>query len=150
MRIRRFRSENAMQTARCIAEGLDEISSRHYSKKIINHVKNNYSAKKLREGEGGIERFVAVEGVRIVGTIGLGKDGWILGFFVLPGFMGRGIGGRLLERIEDRAKKRGFGRIRAHVAVNSVGFYKKHGYKVVKPFTFEKYGKTYRIIKKLA
>lgn len=150
MRIRRFRGEDAVQTARCIARGLEGVSSRHYPREIICHVKNNYSAKRLREGEGGVERFVAVEGARIIGTIGLEKEGWIMGLFVCPGFMGRGVGSRLLSRIEEAAKKKGLRRIRAHVAVNSVGFYKKHGYRVVKPFTFEKYGKTYRVTKKLA
>jgi GNAT superfamily N-acetyltransferase len=86
---------------------------------------------------------------RIIGGVRLWTDGWICAFFIDPQYQQQGIGTRLLQQIERIAKKRGFKALRTHSAINSVGFYKKRGYRVVRQVVFRNYGRMYRMFKRL-
>jgi len=108
----------------------------------------HYSPASLKKKSRKMLILVAAEGSKILGTAGF-DDGWILGVFVDPKYHGKEIGTKLLKRIENIAKERGFEKIRTHAAVNSIGFYKKNGFRVVKPAYFKDAGKVYRMIKRI-
>lgn len=79
--------------------------------------------------------FVADEGGKILGyvsAIPIGeKAADVESIAVDPAFSGRGIGGLLLETVEDEMKKRGFASSILEVRdknFESIEFYRKHGY----------------------
>lgn len=149
MEIRRFKKADAVKTSKCIAKTLRACSAPHYPKSVILFLEKEYSSKKLAEMTQERSILVAEANGGVIGTAGLTQDGWLGGFFVHPSFQGKAVGSRLLKRIEQLARKKNFKALRTHCAVNSVGFYKKRGYRIVKPFTFKKYGRTYRLFKRL-
>ncbi len=75
------------------------------------------------------EIYVAEEDGRIVGTAGL-DGGSVLGVYVHPRFSGKGIGGKLLKKLEEVAKKRGCKELRTLAALGAVDFYEKVGFKI--------------------
>ncbi len=149
MRIRRFRVGDASATSRCVIRTLREANAKHYPKRVIDFIIAENRPREVVKRALERDMLIVEDGKTIVGTVNLTKDGWISAFFVEPARQGRGIGTRLLAAIERIAKKKGFKAIRAHCAVNSVGFYKKNGYRVVRQVVFRNYGRTYRLFKRL-
>lgn len=69
--------------------------------------------------------FVAVEDGRVVGTVAL--EGHRLKAMAVEA-QARGVGRRLVERLEEEARARGHLRIELHARVTARGFYAKLGY----------------------
>jgi ribosomal protein S18 acetylase RimI-like enzyme len=69
--------------------------------------------------------FVAIEDGRVVGTVAL--EGHRLKAMAVD-TQGRGIGRRLVERLEEEACARGLPRIELHARQTARGFYAKLGY----------------------
>ena len=149
MEIRRFKDKDAVKTSRCIVKTLKQVSSKHYSSRVVAHLVRRNLPEQLVERAKNCTMVVAVENSRIIGTANLSNDGWLGAFFVDTDCIGRGVGTRLLREMERIAKKKKFKAIRTHSAINAVGFYKKNGYRTVKPVFFKGVGKTYRMFKQL-
>ncbi|MFH2106541.1 MAG: GNAT family N-acetyltransferase [Candidatus Micrarchaeota archaeon] len=149
MRIRRFRKEDAESTSRCIIRTLKETTARYYPKRIIDGITKESQPKQIAKRA--LERHLLVveDKDKIIGTINLTKDGWISTFFIEPKYQGKGIGTKLLASIERIAKNKKIKTIRTHCTINSVDFYKKNGYLVVKQVVFKNYGRTYRLFKRI-
>jgi ribosomal protein S18 acetylase RimI-like enzyme len=151
VRIRRLRMHEVSSVANLIMLSLYGIDSKYYPKKVLNYVAGCYSQKNIRKlaDSGAREIFVATNGNRIVGTAQLTQDGWVCGLFVHPDCQNCGIGSKLVGRIKKAAKARGLDTLRMHAAINSVGFYKKLGFRIVKPVEHKNAGKTYWMIARL-
>ena len=65
---------------------------------------------------------------KIVGVCFLGKN-YLGSLYVLPEYQGKGIGNRLLQWAEDRARKYGF--IECHAEMSSVSFYTNKKWKII-------------------
>jgi len=139
------------EIAKLIQNSLQEVSSKYYPKKIIKNIAESYSQEALERKIKERYVFVArlVENRKIVGTLQLTKDGWICGLFIRVGYQKLGIGMKLVKKSESTCRKIGLKHIRAHVAVNSIEFYKKLGYKTVKKVELRKAGTVYRMVKKV-
>jgi len=148
MRIRRFRKEDARGTSRCIIRTLKESNAKYYPKRVIDFIIKENQPKQVAKRALERDTLIVEDNKTILGTINLTKDGWIGTFFVEPTYQGKGIGTKLLAAIEQIAKKK-FKAIRTHCAINSVDFYRKNGYRVVKPVVFKNYGRTYRLFRRL-
>lgn len=73
--------------------------------------------------------FVAEVNARVVG-FSESKPAEVLAVFVEPGSAGRGIGSLLLERaLSDAGASNGI--VRVESTINAVGFYERHGFRVV-------------------
>jgi putative acetyltransferase len=81
---------------------------------------------------GGELRVVAEAGRRLVGFAGL-RGGEVTALFVRPSAAGRGLGARLLARIEAEARRRGVRSLELLAARGAVGFYRAHGYRPIRP-----------------
>ncbi|MFH1520752.1 MAG: GNAT family N-acetyltransferase [Candidatus Micrarchaeota archaeon] len=149
VRIRNFTKEDANEVARLIRTTLCKVNAKYYPKSTIHNLIKNYSAKILVDKSKTRSMFVAMLKNKIVGTVQLTDDGWICAMVIRLGHQNQGIGTRLLEKVDCIARKKKFDALRAHVAINSIGFYKKLGFRIVKMVTFKEAGRTYRIIKKL-
>ncbi|HSN92489.1 MAG TPA: GNAT family N-acetyltransferase [Anaeromyxobacteraceae bacterium] len=76
---------------------------------------------------GGETVFVAESGGRILGYAGL-REGEVTALFVLPSAAGRGLGSRLLGRVERQARRRGLRRLAVRASRNGAPFYRARGY----------------------
>lgn len=149
MRIRKFRRGDAAGTSRCIVKTLRESNAKYYPQRVIRFlIKNNRPAELVKSISKGYTLVAEVHG-RIIGVVRLWTDGWICAFFIDPQYQQQGIGTRLLRQIERIAKKKGFEALRTHSAINSVAFYKKKGYRVVRQVVLRDCGRVYRMFKRL-
>jgi len=149
MKIRLFKDKDAASASKCIAKSLKAVSSKYYSSRVIAHLLRWNLPNSLMERAKSNTVLVAEEGNRIVATASMSADGWLGSFFVDPPRIGCGIGTRLLQEMERVAKMKKLGALRTNSAVNAVGFYKRNGYRIVKPVIFKTVGKTYRMFKRL-
>jgi GNAT superfamily N-acetyltransferase len=128
MRIRRFRKEDAGMVSRLIRKTLFVSNAKDYPRKIIDYIVKNHSPSELIEGSKKNDVFVAVQGNCILGTATIGDD-WIGMVFVTPSDQGRGIGRKLIERIEKAARKWGVKSLVVRSSITAWRFYEKLGYK---------------------
>ena len=149
IRIRKARKQDLHRVARLISVTLSKVNAKYYPKRIIENLKVEYSTTGLLEKTKTRSIYVAMEKNRIVGTASLAKDGWICAMFVSSKYQNLGVGTMLLRKLETMAKNNGLDILRSHVAINSVEFYKKRGFRVVKKVMFKEAGSVYRVIKKL-
>jgi N-acetylglutamate synthase-like GNAT family acetyltransferase len=148
MRIRQFRKDDARQVSNIIRKCLKEVNSKYYPKKVIVYMCNFFSPSKLLEHSKNRTIFVAVENNKIVGTASL-KESTILTVFVDPTIHKKGIGTKLMDKIETLAKKKGYKTAELQASLNSSEFYKKRGYKNVKKVYSEGFGHSIKMKKKL-
>ena len=82
----------------------------------------------LDEMDGACVHALAFEGEAAVGTGRLLPDGHIGRMAVLKQWRGRGIGGRMLERLIEEARSRGDREVALSAQVHAAGFYRAHGF----------------------
>lgn len=134
MEIRRFRIQDAEETAQVIAVTLKISNSKDYPKEYIEANIASHGAEVLtaRAKEG--HMYVVCDASKIIGcgTIapywGSTTESILLTIFILPEYQGKGIGKQLIKALEEdeyflRAK-----RIEIPASITGVGFYKKMGY----------------------
>ena len=76
---------------------------------------------------------VAFDGARAVGTGRLLPDGHIGRMAVLKEFRGKGVGGEILERLMEAARRRGDREIVLSAQTHALAFYRAHGFEVFGP-----------------
>lgn len=148
IRIRRFRDDDALEASELIRKTLTEVNRKFYPKSVIDYLNNEFSPKFLIELSKDREFFVAIEKSKITGTITIIND-YIGTLFVNPEHHHKGIGTKLMETIENLAKKRKIEKLRLNSSINAVDFYEKLGYKKGEPSQSEEYGITYEMSKTL-
>ncbi len=134
MEIRRFRPEDAMETARLIAHTLRTSNSKDYSEAYIEANISSHSADVLVERAENGHMYVVCDNAQIIGCgaiagyWGSTTESVLLTIFVSPDHQGKGIGRQIIETLEQdefflRAK-----RIEIPASITAVEFYKKMGY----------------------
>lgn len=74
--------------------------------------------------------YVAIDGGKVLGCGAIDLDfGQIDAIFILPDFMGRGVGRQLLTSLEDVAIAAGLNQAILNSTLNAAAFYRKCGYK---------------------
>jgi GNAT superfamily N-acetyltransferase len=74
---------------------------------------------------------LVVERGRDIVATGATVDGEITGVFVHPRFQGRGIGGQVMDRLEEIARSEGHETATLSISLPSRGFYESRGYAIV-------------------
>jgi GNAT superfamily N-acetyltransferase len=135
MRIERFQASQADAVSRIIRRDLIEINSRDSSRDRIDALVAYFSPEKIEENARSQCTFVAIENGQVVGTASLDNFGsterpdyYAVTVFVLPELHGQGIGTRLMEAVESKARQLGAKRITVRAAITAKGFYLKLGY----------------------
>jgi len=82
----------------------------------------------LDEHDAACVHAVAFEGEKPVGTGRLLPDGHIGRMAVLKEFRSRGVGARMLERLIEKAKERGFPEVALSAQIHAARFYRRHGF----------------------
>ncbi|MCU7373797.1 GNAT family N-acetyltransferase [Paucibacter sp. O1-1] len=78
-----------------------------------------------------LQPFVACESGEPVGYADLQPDGYIDHFFVAPAAGSRGVGGLLMQRLLERARELGLGKMWADVSRSAERFFERHGFELV-------------------
>lgn len=102
----------------------------HYSTEQWNVFIQYYSVEAVEEKIRTQEVFIAFDGDRMAGTIAL-EEGFVLGFYTGPSFMGRGVGTALLQFLESYAGEKGLEQLELAASPVAVSFYTQRGWEVV-------------------
>jgi len=131
--IRKFRPADAKACAQIISETFKKYNGNEGTKKAVEDYAKQYSPTLPQKTI--LERFsttplifVAVEHGRIIGVV-RGRKNKLTNLFVLGEYHGKGIGRKLLERLEREAKKEKSSHIKTRASLYAVPFYKRAGYK---------------------
>lgn len=134
MEIRRFKQDDATETARVIAETLRVSNSSDYSKQYIEDIIASHSSDELIKVSKERHMYVVCDNRRIIGTGGIAgywgslTESILLTIFVLPEYQGKGIGRKIIETLEQDEYFLRANRIEIPASVTAVGFYRKMGY----------------------
>jgi GNAT superfamily N-acetyltransferase len=132
--VRRFENGDAGEVSALIARTLREVSIKDYSHEYIEALVLRERPEDVLERAAQLHFYVACAGEKIVGCGGIGPywgsetESWLSTVFVLPEYIGKGVGRKIIETLEGdefflRAK-----RVEIPASVTAVGFYLKMGY----------------------
>ncbi len=134
MRIRVATIGDAVEISRLHKSTIRTINSRDYSPEDIEVWSKRTNTRRMRSSHPFAVRAVAVEKGKIVGFADLSKDdpGRLWGLYVHKNHQGKGIGSRLLARMEKEAKILGAKKMMAQSTVTAKTFYERHGFIVLR------------------
>jgi GNAT superfamily N-acetyltransferase len=146
--IRKFKDKDALAASNLIKRTLFEENSKFYPKSVIEYMCNEFSPEFLIKLSKDRDFLVATEKSKIIGTITIIND-YVGTLFVNPAYHNKGIGTKLMEKIENLAKEKKIQKLRLNSSINAVDFYEKLGYKKGVKSQSEEYGLTYDMSKAL-
>jgi GNAT superfamily N-acetyltransferase len=126
--LRPFEPDDAAAVSALIAVTMRRSNARDYPIERLEALIGYFTPEKLRRLATERECLVALEADRIVGT-GACADGELLTFFVHPDHQGRGVGARLLARLEASARVAGATEMRVEASLTGTAFYEGRGYR---------------------
>ena len=133
--VRRYRSGDEFALSALLRRTLTEINANYCPKAEIDWLYARYTPDGVAEIARNGHMYVLTEDDRIVGTgttILTGESECeIIAAFLLPEYLGRGLGRRLFDVLENDALAIGARRIWLTSSVNALDFYEKIGYKYV-------------------
>ena len=129
--IRNAMSEDAPAISRTIIKSLRKSNAQDYSSDIIDQVAQSFSPAAILHLLTQRQVLVAVVDNHIVATASLDQD-VVRSVFVDPNYQGKGIGRRLMERIQSIAMNAGLTLLRVPSSITAEGFYASLGYKKVR------------------
>lgn len=130
MRLRLSDSADVASIQRLIHATIDASYAGVYPPRAVRHFKEFHSVDRIlgRQAAGAV--LVAEQDGQIVATGAIvGAD--ISGVFVHPQFQKRGIGGRVMDRLEGDAQLVGRDSVRLDVSLPSKGFHESRGYRLL-------------------
>ena len=130
MKIREYNFDDAEAHAKVHRESVRGIASKDYRDEII----EAWAAKEPEDSplDEDKVRFVAEtkEG-EVVGFSDYDKEtNELSGLYVKPEYSGKGMGEKLLQKVEENARKYGLDHLWCKSTVTAKDFYQKHGYKI--------------------
>lgn len=151
MKIREYRFEDAEDHAEVHRQSVRGIASADYSNEIIGAWESSEPEDSPLDEEK--VRFVAEEDGEIVGFSDYNKEtNELSGLYVKPDYTGKGIGKKLLDKVEEDAREEGLEQLWCKSTITAKDFYQKHGYELIEETKHEIDGfemKAYKMEKKL-
>ncbi len=136
MRIEPFQDGQAEAVSNIIRRNLREVNSKDYAEDVISSLVAYFSPATLLKNARSQTIFVAMQDGAVVGTASLDNFGtaqspdyYAVAVFVLPESQRQGIGLRLMEAVESKAKELGAEKVTLRAAITAKGFYQKLGYR---------------------
>ena len=132
--IRRFIGADAEAVQRIIHRGLREINGKDHPPELIEEFCAYFTIEKIRNQSVSAHMYVAVSGTEVLGTGSIAPywnsltESILLTIYVLPEYIGKGLGSAIINTLEQdeyflRAK-----RIEIPSSLTAVKFYEKKGY----------------------
>jgi GNAT superfamily N-acetyltransferase len=119
-----------------------------YDLEIIGNLLNAFSPDQLRVLAGNRRIYVLEEHGVLLGTIGLEGDK-VYNFFVSPDKQGSGVGGELLDFVENQARAEGRQKLTVDSSLTAVSFYRGKGYRQTGEQINRSFGRTVTMVKTL-
>ncbi len=134
MRIRKAKFSDAAEIARLHRGTIRRVNSKDYLPEDIAVWSGGAKAKRVRDSAERAVRYVALEQGKIVGFVDINKDNpeELWGLYVHADSIGRGVGSRLLGKIEKAAKKMGAKKFKITSTITAKAFYESKGFTVLK------------------
>ncbi|WP_129972582.1 MULTISPECIES: GNAT family N-acetyltransferase [unclassified Pseudomonas] len=129
--IRNATNADAPAISRTIISALRESNVQDYSAEIIEQVARSFSPPAILHLLAERQVFVATTGSHIVATASLDND-IVRSVFVDPCHQGKGVGRRLMERIQSLAINAGLNQLRVPSSITAEGFYASLGFEKVR------------------
>lgn len=134
LEIRRFENNNATAVSGIICRNFLEVNIKDYSREKMEILAKNYNANEVLRVAGYAHMYVVCIENKIIGCGAISSfwgrqdESILLTIFVLPELQGKGVGRKIIEKLESdeyflRAK-----RIEIPSSITAYGFYKKMGY----------------------
>jgi GNAT superfamily N-acetyltransferase len=130
MRIKRATIQDLKEIAKLRRETIEKINAKILPETDIKILKKINSLTHLKKRIKQAKMFILKDRNKIVGTIDLKKNE-VKGVYVHKDYQGTGLGSKLLNFIEEYAKKHGHRLIWLECNKSAYGFYTKRGYKCV-------------------
>ena len=135
MNINKFHDHQAEEVAVLIKRNLLEISSQYYPPDYMAAIARDLSPEKLIENAKKEHIFVAMENDKVIGTGSSANFGseeepsyYGTAIFVIPELHRRGIGKRIMQKLEEKSMELGADKLTVRAAINARVFYEKLGY----------------------
>jgi len=144
MRIRKISEQDYDAYISVIQASLDESVT--YGEEIVNFFRDRYNRDYLKNKISNGTFYVAVDNEQVIGLGGI-EEGWIKKMFIHPNRQSEGIGGRILEQLEDKARAENRNEVFLYSFPNSIRFYQGRRYSIVEDITLEMGGLKIRTTK---
>jgi N-acetylglutamate synthase-like GNAT family acetyltransferase len=125
--IRIATGEDAAMISELIVRTLRESNGRDYSPDIIEQVQRSFSPQAILGLLDKRQVYVATFNQRVVATASLDQD-VVRSVFVAPACQGKGLGKRLMEKLESVAVSQGFTKLHVPSSITAEGFYRSLGF----------------------
>ncbi len=136
MRIEPFQDCHAEAVSNLIRRNLREVNSKDYAEDVIHSLVEYFSPATLLNNSRSQTIFVATHDGQVIGTAALDNFGtaqspsyYAVAVCVLPESHRQGVGLRLMEAVELKAKELGAKKVSLRAAITAKGFYQKLGYR---------------------
>ncbi|MDP2183431.1 MAG: GNAT family N-acetyltransferase [Actinomycetota bacterium] len=129
MRFRPFEAADLAPVQQVIHRTIDSCYSGVYPPRAVRFFREFHSLDRILERHAAGNILVAEEDGVVMATGAIVEEE-ITGVFVHPEFQNRGIGGQVMDRLEDIARAGGHPSTRLSVSLPSRDFYENRGYKV--------------------
>jgi N-acetylglutamate synthase-like GNAT family acetyltransferase len=129
MLIRRAEQKDREAVWRTHTAAIREICRSHYTEDELEAWTNLLSPRRYEQAIERLEFFVAEDAGEVVGfgTLNV-ESGEVEAVYVNPPAARRGVGSRLLQTLEESARRSGLTRLHLSASLNAVGFYERAGY----------------------
>jgi GNAT superfamily N-acetyltransferase len=149
MQVVEFTPEHADELAQLISRTLRLCHTQDYGAERIEAMVARHTATALLELSRRRCILLALDGSRIIGTASLERN-WIYAVFVDPDLQRHGVGTRLMQELEKRARESAFSRLGVYSSVSAVQFYERVGFAIEETTDTAEHGRAVEMSKSLA
>ncbi len=125
--IRLFEEDDAGDVSRLIVDNLLSVNILHYGEPVVRQLARSYSPELMKQYAQNGQMYVAVERSMVVGVAAL-EQNRVRNVFVRVDHHRQGIGGMLMEYIEEVACQQGRTRLFLLADLSAANFYQRLGY----------------------
>jgi|ERR1700683_2417453 len=131
LNIRAATPSDAKAISLTIIRALHETNARDYPPHLIAAVAENFSPEQVAEQIAARQAYVAVVDGVVVGTASL-QGRVVRSVYVDPNHQGKGVGARLMDTLEQLARKQNVDTLSVPSSITAQAFYQHRGYMVVR------------------
>ena len=135
-KIRDYRAPDAPEIARLFYETVRSVNRADYSEEQVRAWAPRVpDPEELHVRAAARRTLVAEEGGEVIGFAELEEDGYLDTLYLRKDAVGRGVGRRLYEAVEQEARSQGLRRVFTEASITARPFFEKRGFRVVRERT---------------
>ena len=132
--IRRFVESDVQAVQNIIHRGLREVNGKDYPAELIEEYCNYFTTEKIKSQANSAHTYVALADDKVIGTGSISSywgskiESILLTIYVLPEYIGKGVGTAIIRALEQDEYFLRANRIEIPSSITAVKFYEKMGY----------------------